>query len=150
MSELIIEMSKHDLDRALLLARLLSANLNEMAAVAQPISLGGILKATIKLGLWAIAEEQRDILNQVAQGLTSVSPQVLDDALDRMELTTERVFWEVSDRVVAYDWVEDHMRELIPILRSRLHPDEPEPPHRSRRTGDARLARPASTATRRR
>ncbi len=149
-SELIIEMSKHDLDRALLLARLLSANLNEMAAVAQPISLGGILKATIKLGLWAIAEEQRDILNQVAQGLTSVSPQVLDDALDRMELTTERVFWEVSDRVVAYDWVEDHMRELIPILRSRLHPDEPAPPQRSRRNGDARLARPASTATRRR
>ena len=148
-AELIIEMSKHDLDRALLLTRLLAANLTEMAAVAQPISLNGILKATIKLGLWAIAEEQRDILNQVAQGLTSVSPRVLGDALDRMELTTERVFWEVSDRVVAYDWVEDHMRELIPILRTRLHPDEPARPHRARRNGDARPARQASSPTRR-
>ena len=146
-SELIIEMSRHDLDRALLLTRLLAANLTEMAGVAQPISLAGILKATIKLGLWAIAEEQRDILNQAAQGLTSVSPRALNDALDRLESTTERVFWEVSDRVVAYDWVEDHMREMIPILRARLRPDEPERPRRPRRNGDARPVRQASSAT---
>jgi hypothetical protein len=51
-----------------------------------------------------------------------------------MEVTTERVFWEVSDRVVAYDWVEDHMRELIPVLRSRLHPEKPRRPARVRRS----------------
>jgi len=106
-----------------------------MAPVAQPVSLNGILKATIKLGLWAVAEEQRDILNRVAQGLSHVSPPVLEHSLGRMEVTTERVFWEVSDRVVAYDWVEEHMRELIPILRSRLHPEEPRRPPRSRRNG---------------
>jgi len=98
--------------------------------VAQPVSLNGILKATIKLGLWAVAEDQRDILNRIAQGLSYVSPEVLENALGRMEVTTERVFWEVSDRVVAYDWVELQMRELIPVLRMRLHPEEP-PAHTS-------------------
>ena len=143
---LIIEMARHDLDRALLLTELLTNNLAEMARVAQPVSLTGILKATIKLGLWAVAEEQRDILNRVAQGLGSVSPEVLDNALGRMEATTERVFWEVSDRVVAYDWVEDHMRELIPMLRARLHPEEPRRTPRTRRNGAPATPKPGSRA----
>jgi hypothetical protein len=144
---LVVEMAKHDLDRAILLAELLNENLAEMARVAQPISLNGILKATIKLGLWAVAEEQKDILNRVAQGLTQVAPEVLETALSRMEVTTERVFWEVSDRVVAYDWVEDHMRELIPVLRSRLHPEEPRRQARSRRNGATKAVSEASSAT---
>ena len=148
-STLITEMSGRDLDRALMLCELLSDNLVEMSRTAEPISLNGILKATIKLGLWAVAEEQRDILNRVGVGLTSVTPEVLDRALDRMESTTERVFWEVSDRVVAYDWVEDHIRELIPVLRARLHPQEPPRPPRARRNGAgaSRTPREASTAT---
>jgi hypothetical protein len=56
---LVVEMAKHDLDRAILIAELVTENLAEMAPVAQPVSLNGILKATIKLGLWAVAEEQR-------------------------------------------------------------------------------------------
>jgi hypothetical protein len=140
-STLIIEMSQHDLDRALMITELLSDNLAEMAKVAQPVSLNGILKAVIKLGLWAVAEEQRDVLNRIASGLASVSPAVLNNTLDRMQGTTERVFWEVSDRVVAYDWVEDHLRELIPVLRARLDPEEAPRPARPRRNGDSRQAR---------
>ena len=64
-----------------------------------------------------------------------------------MEVTTERVFWEVSDRVVAYDWVEDHMRELIPVLRARLHPEEPRRPARVRRNGSSKPVSEASSAT---
>jgi hypothetical protein len=153
-STLIIEMSGHDLDRALLITDLLSDNLAEMAKVAQPVSLNGILKAVIKLGLWAVAEDQRDVLNRIAQGLTSVSPEILNKALDRMQGTTERVFWEVSDRVVAYDWVEDHLRELIPVLRARVEPEQSPRPVRPRRNGDSKQAqrsvvavKEASTAT---
>jgi hypothetical protein len=138
--DLIVEMSKHDLDRALLLAKLLSDTLTEMAPRSQAISLNGILKANIKLALWAVAEEQRDILNRIAQGLNSVPAQVLENALRRMELTTERVFYEVSDRVVAYDWVEGHLRELIPLLRTRLRPQEPARPVRQRRSGETKPA----------
>ncbi len=145
--DLVVEMAKHDPNRAILLAQLVTENLVAMAPVAQPVSLNGILKATIKLGLWAIAEEQRDILGRVAQGLTSVSPEALENALGRMEVTTERVFWEVSDRVVAYDWVEDHLRKLIPVLRTRLHPEEPRRPARARRNGVPKAVSEASNAT---
>ena len=144
---LVVETAKHDLHRAILIAELVTGNLAEMARVAQPVSLNGILKATIKLGLWAVAEEQRDILNRVAQGLSHVSPEVLEHSLGRMEVTTERVFWEVSDRVVAYDWVEDHIRELIPVLRARLHPEEPRRPTRVRRNGSSKPVSEASSAT---
>jgi len=143
-------MSKHDLDRALLLARQLADTLTEMAPMAQEVSLNGILKANIKLALWAVAEEQRDILSRIVQGLNAVQPKVLENALKRMEFTTERVFYEVSDRVVAYDWVDDHLRELIPILRSHLRPQEPARPLRQRRNGEPKPAPPvteASTAT---
>jgi len=149
-SDLIVEMAKHDLDRALLLARQLSDTLTEMASMAQAVSLNGILKANVKLALWAIAEEQHQILSRIAQGLNAVQPKVLENALKRMEVTTERVFYEVSDRVVAYDWVEDHMRELIPILRTHLRPQEPARPLRPRRSGEPKPASPVtevSTAT---
>jgi hypothetical protein len=139
-SDLIVEMSKHDLDRALLLTKQLADTLSEMAPMAQTVSLNGILKANIKLALWAIAEEQRDILNRLAHGLNTVQPNILENALRRMELTTERVFYEVSDRVVAYDWVEDHMRELIPMLRGRLSPEEPVRPVRQRRSVEIKPA----------
>jgi hypothetical protein len=141
---LIIELSKHDLDRALILARMLSDGLEEMALTARPVSLNGVLKASIKLGLWAVAEEQRDILNRIALGLTSLSPELVENTLDRMEMTTERVFWEVSDRVVAYDWVEDNLRELIPVLRDRLHPQERAPHPRARRSGGNGTAKKAT------
>ncbi|GAC1613276.1 MAG: hypothetical protein NVS9B1_21500 [Candidatus Dormibacteraceae bacterium] len=129
-ADLVTVMAARDLDRALLLTALLAETLVEVAATRQGVSLAGILKASVKLALWAVAEEQRDVLNSIAQGLSAVDPEILDRALSRMEGTTERVFWEVSDRVVAYDWVEDHIRELIPVLRSRMQPEEPAPPRR--------------------
>jgi hypothetical protein len=150
-SALIIELSQHDLDRGLMLAQLLSENLADLAANSSGVSLSGVLKACIKLGLWSVAEGQQDVLNRIAQGLTAIEPGLVERSLDRMELTTERVFWEVSDRVVAYDWVEDHLRELIPVLRSRLHPQEPSRPPRARRNGNGTAKKPvakeASTAT---
>ena len=150
-AELIIGLSKHDLDRALILTELLSDNLVSLAAGSDGVSVTGVLKACVKLGLWAIAEEQTNVLNRMSTGLTSIDPDLVERSLDRMEMTTERVFWEVSDRVVAYDWVEDHLRELIPVLRARLHPQEPTRPARARRNGNTnghakKPAKEASTA----
>ena len=149
---LIIELSKHDLDRALLLTEHLSGGLAGMAGEAGSVSVSGVLKACVKLGLWAVAEDQEDILKQLVFGLSAIDPELVDGALDRMELTTERVFWEVSDRVVAYDWVEDHLRELIPVLRARVRPAAAPPAaprhRRSNGAGSGRAlpATPASSA----
>ena len=111
-----------DLDRSMLLARMIARSLQQMAPVAQPIALNGVLKATIKLALWSLASEHEEITGILLEGIRDVPEQFLADALERMEQTREGVFWEVSDRVVAFDWVEEDLRELIPLLRARLQP----------------------------
>jgi hypothetical protein len=37
-----------------------------------------------------------------------------------MEVLQNGLFWEVNERVVAFDWVEDPLRAEIPRLRSAL------------------------------
>jgi hypothetical protein len=123
-ADMTIKAAARDLDRAVLLAQLLSRTLTSMAPVAQPVALNGVLKATIKLALWAIGAEHREIVGTLANGIRTVPATFTEDALVRMERTTEGVFWEVSDRVVAFDWVEPDLRELIPVLRRRLAEQE--------------------------
>lgn len=109
-----------DLDRAILLAQILERTLRGVAETGQPIALNGVLKATIKLALWSLAEHHDAIAGHLLLGIRRVPADFTDEALARMERAAESVFWEVSDRVVAFDWVEPDLRELIPMLRMRL------------------------------
>ncbi|HEX6349443.1 MAG TPA: DUF2254 family protein [Candidatus Dormibacteraeota bacterium] len=133
-----------DMDRAILLAQLLSRTLAAMAPTAQPIALNGVLKAAIKLALWAIGSEHAEIVGTLAEGLLAVPASFREDALERMQRTTEGVFWEVSDRVVAFDWVEPEQRELIPLLRQRLAPPVSRPARRPRPAPSPASPRPVS------
>jgi hypothetical protein len=119
-ADMTMKVAPVDLDRSILLAQLLTRTLSNMAQTAQPISLNGVLKATIKLALWSLSVELAEITGTLLIGITTVSRQFTEDALERMERTTQDVFSEVSDRVVAFDWVEPDLRELIPLLRMRL------------------------------
>jgi hypothetical protein len=119
-ADMTIASAALDLDRAMLMAQLLARTLAAMAPVAQPIALNGVLKAVIKLALWAVGSEHLGIVGTLAGGIRAVPAGFTEDALARMERTTEGVFWEVSDRVVAFDWVEPDLRELIPVLRQQL------------------------------
>ncbi|MGA8923507.1 MAG: hypothetical protein WB682_10210, partial [Candidatus Dormiibacterota bacterium] len=47
-------------------------------------------------------------------------PDFVDAALDRMESLHQGLFWEVNERVIAFDWVEQPLREQIPKLRAAL------------------------------
>jgi len=133
-AELTIQTARHDPDRALLLCQLLDRTLTSMAKTAQPMALNGVLKAVVKLTLWAMSEHQQEITNRLLVGIAELPEHFVDEALSRMERTTEGVFWEVSDRVVAFDWVEEDLRELIPGLRERLRaPVSPPPARRLRR-----------------
>ncbi|HXN79208.1 MAG TPA: hypothetical protein VN965_10585, partial [Candidatus Dormibacteraeota bacterium] len=40
--------------------------------------------------------------------------------LDRMESMQNGLFWEVNERVIAFDWVEQPLRAEIPRLRAAL------------------------------
>lgn len=118
--DMTVKVAGRDLDRAILLAQLMARTLRELAPVAQPIALNGVLKAVVKLALWSLAAGHEELTGTLLAGLGAVSPQFTADALERMERTTQDVFWEVSDRVVAFDWVDPDLRELIPVLRERL------------------------------
>jgi hypothetical protein len=109
-----------DMDRAILLAQLLERTLTSMSRVAQPIALNGVLKATIKLALWALANHHETIAGHLLLGIRTAPGDFTNESLARMESADESIFSEVSDRVVAFDWVDPELRELMPALRRRL------------------------------
>jgi hypothetical protein len=132
-AELTIQTARHDPERALPLCQLLDRTLTAMANTAQPLALNAVLTAVVKLALWAMSEHQKEIADRLLAGVSALPEQFVDEALSRMERTTEGVFWEVSDRVVAFDWVEEDLRELIPALRRRLRAPVSAPARRPRR-----------------
>jgi hypothetical protein len=54
------------------------------------------------------------------EGIAAAPPDFVDAALDRMESMHQGLFWEVNERVIAFDWVEQPLREQIPKLREAL------------------------------
>jgi len=77
-------------------------------------------KAVAKLAFWAMASDKKDVAAILVEGIAAAPPDFVDSALDRMETMREGLFWEVNERVVAFDWVEEPLRAQIPHLRKSL------------------------------
>jgi hypothetical protein len=114
------EQTARDEGRALALAQLLAHTLREMAARAHPLAVNGVVTALIKLSLWAIHHGHEDIADELLRAIGSIPGETTATVLQRMERARQGVFYEVSDRVVAFDWVEEELRARIPGLRDRL------------------------------
>src|SRR5258708_34646865 len=56
----------------------------------------------------------------LGEGRGAAPADFVDAALDRMEVMQNGLFWEVNERVVAFDWVEEPLRAEIPRLRTAL------------------------------
>src|SRR5207253_6547384 len=82
--------------------------------------LNGLFKAVAKLTFWAMASDSKDIAHILVEGIAAAPPDFVDAALDRMEVMQNGLFWEVNERVVAFDWVEEPLRAEIPRLRTAL------------------------------
>ena len=95
-------------------------NLLDLIPNARPIGLNGLFKGVAKLTFWAMAADQRDISHILVEGIAAAPPEFVDAALDRMESMQNGLFWEVNERVIAFDWVEQPLRAEIPRLRSAL------------------------------
>jgi hypothetical protein len=119
-ADLAIEAQSHDPEVTRRLALLLVRNLLELIPNARPIGLNGLFKAVAKLTFWAMAAESRDIAHILVEGIAAAPPDFVDAALDRMEVMQNGLFWEVNERVVAFDWVEEPLRAEIPRLRTAL------------------------------
>jgi hypothetical protein len=119
-ADLAIEARARDPQVSMRLARLLVRNLLDLTPNARPIGLNGLFKGVAKLTFWAMAAEQKDIARVLVEGIAAAPPDFVDAALDRMESMQNGLFWEVNERVIAFDWVEQPLRAEIPRLRAAL------------------------------
>jgi hypothetical protein len=119
-ADLAIEARARDPQVSMRLARLLVRNLLDLTPNARPIGLNGMFKGVAKLTFWAMAAEQKDIARVLVEGIAAAPPDFVDAALDRMESMQNGLFWEVNERVIAFDWVEQPLRAEIPRLRAAL------------------------------
>ncbi|MEO8744540.1 MAG: DUF2254 family protein [Candidatus Dormiibacterota bacterium] len=102
------------------LAQLLVRNFLDLIPNARPIGLNGMFKGVAKLTFWAMAAEQKDVARVLVEGIAAAPPDFVDAVLDRMESMQNGLFWEVNERVISFDWVEQPLRAEIPRLRAAL------------------------------
>jgi hypothetical protein len=119
-ADLAIEAQGRDPEVTRRLALLLIRNLSELIPNAKAIGLNGLFKAVVKLAFWAMAAEATDVSSILVEGIAAASPEFVEGALDRMESMRSGLFWEVNERVIAFDWVEEPLRAQIPRLRLAL------------------------------
>jgi hypothetical protein len=119
-ADLAIEAHARDAQVTLRLAQLLVSNLLDFIPRAQPIGLNGLFKGVAKLTFWSMAEDQKDVTRVLVEGIAAAPPDFVDAALERIQTMQNGLFWEVNERVIAFDWVEEPLREQIPRLRRAL------------------------------
>jgi Predicted membrane protein (DUF2254) len=119
-ADLAIEARVRDPQVSFRLAQLLVRNLLDLIPNARPIGLNGLFKGVAKLTCWAMAADQKDIAHVLVEGIAAAPPDFVDAALGRMEAVQNGLFWEVNERVISFDWLEQPLREQIPALRSAL------------------------------
>jgi hypothetical protein len=119
-ADLAIEARVRDPQVSFRLAQLLVRNLLELIPNARPIGLNGLFKGVAKLTCWAMASDQKDIAHVLVEGIAAAPPDFVDAALSRMESMQNGLFWEVNERVISFDWLEQPLRDEIPLLRTAL------------------------------
>lgn len=119
-ADLAIEAADREPEVTRRLARLLLHHLEDLLPGERPIAVNGVFKAVVKLTLWAMAEENLPLEAQLVEGIAMAPPTFVEAALQRMATLKSGLFWEVNERVVAFDWVEDALRGQIPRLRAAL------------------------------
>ncbi|HVH64117.1 MAG TPA: DUF2254 family protein [Candidatus Dormibacteraeota bacterium] len=119
-ADLAIEAHARDRQVSYRLAQLLVRYFLELIPSARPIGLNGLFKGVAKLTCWAMASSDKDITRVLVKGIAAAPPDFVDSALSRMESMQNGLFWEVNERVIAFDWLEQPLRAEIPKLRAAL------------------------------
>jgi hypothetical protein len=119
-ADLAIEAHVRDPQVSFRLAQLLVRNLLDLIPSARPIGLNGLFKAVAKLACWSMASDEKDITHVLLEGIAAAPPEFVDAALSRMETMQNGLFWEVNERVISFDWLEQPLRDEIPRLRVAL------------------------------
>jgi len=119
-ADLAIEARAKDPEVSRRLALLLVHSLLERIPNAKPIGLNGLFKGVAKLTFWALETDDDELAAVLVEGIAAAPPDFVDAALERMQSLQNGLFWEVDERVIAFDWVEPQLRDQIPRLRTAL------------------------------
>src|SRR5438477_906646 len=119
-ADLAIEARVRDPQVSFRLAQLLVRNLLDLIPNARPIGLNGLFKGVAKLTCWAMASDEKDIAHVLIEGIAAAPPDFVEAALVRIESTQNGLFWEVNERVISFDWLEQPLRDQVPRLRAAL------------------------------
>ena len=119
-ADLAIEAHARDPQVSTRLAQLLVRYLLELIPNARPIGLNGLFKGVAKLTCWAMASADKDIARILVRGIAAAPPDFVDAALSRMESMQNGLFWEVNERVISFDWLEQPLRAEVPKLRAAV------------------------------
>jgi len=65
------------------------------------------------------ANGKQDVLTTLLGGVSKMPSEWSTELLDRMQASDRERFWEVSDRVVAYEYVESDLRAHIQEIKER-------------------------------
>jgi hypothetical protein len=92
-------------DFAQQLTHVLVRAMAEVGEAPGSAALRGLLVSCVKLALWSLEEGRTEITDALVPALRRAPPALLADTLGRMAVLRTRRFWEVSDRVDAYEYV---------------------------------------------
>src|SRR5205823_10304939 len=70
-------------------------------------------KAVVALGAFQLEHGQQQLAHSLASGLRHVDPQQLNDLAADLTGVTERQFWELTDRGVNFEYVEEGPRARL-------------------------------------
>ncbi|MCC7371299.1 MAG: DUF2254 domain-containing protein [Chloroflexi bacterium] len=79
-----------------------------------------LYKMTLALGAFCLAKGEPASTQLLAHALASVPPPTLDAALSELLTIDDPVFWELTDRVVNFDYVEPEARGCLPAFRAMV------------------------------
>lgn len=79
----------------------------------QEAGLRGVRKAQIKLGTWLLCRGEQAAAARVQADLRREDGARLRSIRDELERTTERTWWEINDRGVNFDWLDDERRAML-------------------------------------
>lgn len=105
---------------ALDLVNLMARNLGELRTTGSAVAQKGALNCVLKLCLWATEHERKELLAAALDGVRKMPAEWSGELLDRMQSSDRKRFWEVSDRVVAYEYVDPELRPHIAALRENV------------------------------
>jgi hypothetical protein len=99
-----------------LLTILLDVDREPDGAAVQEASLRGVRKAQVKLATAYLSRGEEALARRIQRDMLAEDPARLRSIREELEAPRERLYWEISDRGVDFDWLDEARRAQLPVF----------------------------------